>query len=1077
MADNPCLDLVRQSIPDMSAKEVAEVVDLMKTEQASLMKQGMTASDAAKAASTKVAGDIRAAIKIERRNAAINRRIRLENLDHVLSGWEDDPVEGILSTLYGSPKSRPNSRTSAGAAQSANLRRYLGGLERELRESGLYDVIRRREMDDDIADALWNIEDEVALASIPSSAVKAAKILRKWQEVSRLEANRHGAWIGKAKNYITRQTNNSDRIAQMGIVKWKELAGKHFDFDKIFSETEEHPINIDSWLTEAYNNITTGVRPRTRADSTAERMGAFKGPRNLAKKVSAERVFYFKSAKDWAAYNREAGAGSLMETYVNELHRRSESTGLMQMWGTNPEYNLDAVVKAVRTTLSRSNPEALRRFDSKSRGGGKFEDAMRELTGYTRTIASSNLANIGAGVRFWNAVTSLGTAVLQAVGDVPLRASALRYQGDSFLGNLAKGTIAPLKRVLAGAGSLERQAVLNGLGHFNDVSMRNIVSRFSPDENLPGKIQAASNTYFKWNLLGQWTEEGRRSALEAMGNFLGEHHEQGWSGLSEQTQRSLVRFGIGEKEWGLVRQGLVEDDNGVKFLTPDKIRELPVDIFTELAGPRIEAVQRGLLESVQKRQKADARQQAWIDKRHADFTDKLEKANQRLLELAERRAQRAASRAELLKGRIDETVTAAEKKADEAEQAAFDTLVEKVGALNQRIGELTIQLETIRDWWKNNFDFDLAPTYGKRVIREAGIQEGTLRAKHAQARREFFKAKHEFSKKMDEAVSSVEGLRSELTSRAEDEIDAVDAATRQDINDHYEAFNQSWKERHAELREYIGELESKMAERRAETAGDLDKLGGQIERVLDDTRASVADKLQRYYADEVDSAIITPDARTMAFAHRGTQKGTTMGEALRLFWQFKSFPIGVIQRGFMREFYGYDKGRGGRFGMSEIKGLALLMVASTAYGYLGMTLKDLARGRLPRAPDDWRTWRDSMAQGGSLGIYGDYLTGTQARFGRGFLSQLGGPTVGKADELLGIAQAIQTGQDPRAKMLKFAVSQVPYNNLFYTKAATDYLFMYELQEAMNPGYLRRFERNITDETGAEWWLRPSEVAR
>ena len=46
--------------------------------------------------------------------------------------------------------------------------------------------------------------------------------------------------------------------------------------------------------------------------------------------------------------------------------------------------------------------------------------------------------------------------------------------------------------------------------------------------------------------------------------------------------------------------------------------------------------------------------------------------------------------------------------------------------------------------------------------------------------------------------------------------------------------------------------------------------------------------------------------------HSGMQAGTPMGEALRLFWQFKTFGIAVMQRAFLREFYGYGKGAGGR---------------------------------------------------------------------------------------------------------------------------------------------------------------------
>jgi hypothetical protein len=1075
MADNPCLDLVRESIDDMSAAELDEVIKLLKAEQSKWVKNGLTTTEAAKKAGEEVSNALKAAVKIERRNAAINRRIRLEAVDYVGTQWSDDPVEGILALLYGSPKARPGSRNSAAAAQSANFRRYVGGLQSELEAAGLFDLVRRGEMDRDISKALWYIEDERVLESIPASAVDAARILNKWREIARLEANRSGAWIPKAINYVVRQTHSADRILRAGFDNWVEAILPKLDLDRMFPEGI--PNDLNTWLREAFANLTTGVRPRSPTDATAERMGAFKGPRNLAKRLSADRTFYFKSPDDWYDYNQDYGSGSLREAYINDLHRRAEATGLIQVLGTNPEYNLDSIVKAVRTMLSRTDPERLRAFDAKSKGGEKFENAMRELNGYTRTIASSSLAHVGAFTRMWAVLTSLGGATLSAITDVPIRASALRYQGNSFLGQIAKGVISPFKRIIAGTGSEERRAIVHAAGYFNDVALRNMVGRFSPDENITGKIHQATNTFFKWNLLGPWTDEMRRSSIESMANFLGEQAELNWGQLSERTRRALERFSIQEKEWELIRRGLDADDDGVKFLTPTKVRELPLLDFTDMAAPRIEAVKRGLLERIQKRMKADAREQKWIDSKHEAFTTQLEGANERLLELANSQADRVISRRELLLGRAERETQTTLSDAERGRQQAFDKMVERVSEANARIGKLGEELERIRDWAKSFFETDTDAPSVRRAARRLGFQEATLRAKQAQAQREINRAISEFKTAMTEAERSVSGLGDELTAQAEAKAEAAEREVSKRIKERYDAFNEGWQHRFKQLQEYITELQSRMAARREDTAGDLDKLGGQIERILDNTRATVADRLQRFYADEVDSAVITPDSRTLAFVRRGTQAGTAMGEALRLFWQFKTFSIGIMQRGFMREFYGYDLGRGGRFGMSEIRGLALLLASTTAFGYASMTLKELLRGREPRDPTRPRTWADAMAQGGSLGIYGDYLLGTQARFGGGFLSILGGPAVGRADDITQIMGTVADGNDPRAQMLKFVMNNVPYNNLFYTKVVTDYLFFYELMEAMNPGYLRRFERKITEETGSEWWLRPSEAAR
>jgi hypothetical protein len=112
-----------------------------------------------------------------------------------------------------------------------------------------------------------------------------------------------------------------------------------------------------------------------------------------------------------------------------------------------------------------------------------------------------------------------------------------------------------------------------------------------------------------------------------------------------------------------------------------------------------------------------------------------------------------------------------------------------------------------------------------------------------------------------------------------------------------------------------------------------------------------------------------------------------------------------------------------------------------------------------------------------MGIYGDFLFGEANRFGQGFLTTLGGPAIGKADQIFQLWNAIKAGDDAGAQALRFTISNTPYANLFYTRMAADYLFLYELQEAMNPGYLRRMERRVEQETGAEWWLRPSEAVR
>jgi len=842
-----CADLVRREIEDLSEKELDEVLGQMRDRQARLVADGADPGTAAAQAGREIADTLRAAAAIEKRNAAINLKIRTEALDYLRNTWNDDPVEGVLALLYGSPKARLGSRASANAAQDAQFRRVMGGVAGELEAAGLFDVLRRGEMDRDVARAMWHLDNEAELRKLPQQAQDIAKILRKWQEVGRIEANRHGAWIGKEPHYVVRQSHHPDRLASAGFERWKADILPHLDLARMFPDGP--PKDLDDWLHETFLNLTTGVRPD--GEVSGERMAAFNGPGNLAKKLSQERVLHFTSPEGWYDYNAKYGFGNIREAYVQGLHRTAERTGLMQVLGTNPEANLDSIITAVRASLSRSDPEKLKAFDA---ARGRFERGYKEISGYTRQVVSQRLATVGAGFRTFNTVTGLGGAVVSSVTDVPVRASALRFQGQSYLGELVKGLVAPIKRIVAGVGSAERKATLSALGYWNEIAMGNLAARFSPDENLPGRLQKATHTFFKWNLLGGWTDEMRRSSLESMGHFFGGLAEQDFANLSERTQRTLERFRIGPEEWAAMRGGLVEESGGERFLTPEAVRQLDPRSFRSIAKDQI------------------------------------------------------------------------------------------------------------------------------REIKAEAVRTGQ-----------------------------------------------VDAADRR------------------------------------------------IARVLEDTRESVASRLQTLYADEVNSAAISPDARTLATLRQGTQAGTPMGEALRLFWQFKSFGVAIMQRGFLREFYGYGKGAGGKLGMSEARGLALFMAGSIGFGYLAMTMKDLLRGKEPKPLDNPKTWASAAAQGGGFGIYGDFLFGEANRFGGGFMQTLGGPTVGKAEQLYQLWGSVKRGDDAGAQALKLAYTNTPYLNLFYLRMATDYLVLYELQEAMNPGYLRRMERRTQEQTGQEWWLKPSEV--
>ena len=54
-------------------------------------------------------------------------------------------------------------------------------------------------------------------------------------------------------------------------------------------------------------------------------------------------------------------------------------------------------------------------------------------------------------------------------------------------------------------------------------------------------------------------------------------------------------------------------------------------------------------------------------------------------------------------------------------------------------------------------------------------------------------------------------------------------------------------------------------------------------------------------------------------------------------------------------------------------------------------------------------------------------------------------------------------------MLGLLKGNIPFANLFYTKEAMNYLVWYQLQETINPGYLRRMERRAKNQNDQTFW--------
>ena len=199
-----------------------------------------------------------------------------------------------------------------------------------------------------------------------------------------------------------------------------------------------------------------------------------------------------------------------------------------------------------------------------------------------------------------------------------------------------------------------------------------------------------------------------------------------------------------------------------------------------------------------------------------------------------------------------------------------------------------------------------------------------------------------------------------------------------------------------------------------------------------------------------------------------------MGEAMRFIGQFKAFPIAVVNKVLGREIAFLRKGKNQDIGRG-IRGITALMITSGMFGYMSMSLKDLLKGKEPRDPNQPKTIMAAFLQGGGLGIYGDVLFKEQRDAGS-VAAGLIGPfptTVIDLGLALKYAITLEGGKAGRAAYRTIS-SNIPFLNLFYIKAAFDYMIGFQIMETMNPGVLKRVEKRMKDDYNQEYlFTKPS----
>lgn len=569
-----CLETIQQAAGrKLSDEEMDGLLSALQARQRYLQARGMAsdAREAALKAASQIADEMHIAAIIEMRNAALNVAKRMEKVAWVQQHFGHNIAEGIEAVLVGVNRAKTGAREGAAQVQEALRMQYLGGFVADIEKSGHMALFTSGAMDRDIARALF---DEKNTKS-PKEAIEIARAISKWQEATRMDANEAGAAIGKEEHYITRQSHDAEKIRGDGSAAafdaWRKEALQRFDFERMLSENGSGPDSVAGILKGLWTNLASGNHMKAVPESSG-----FKGPGNLAKKLSQERVIHFKDADAWFEYNQKFGTGNLRESIASSLTHSAEATGLMRTLGTNPALMLDNIkADLVEWAKKAGKVEMVANVkDSEN----KLTNFMAAVDGSMNVPGNALWARRASNVRSWESMAKLGGMLLSQLNDIAVFGSGTHYQGRGFLSGMTEA-VTGLGRDL---GKPETRQLAASLGVVLD-NMAGELGR-AGSFGQPGAMAKAQQLFMKLNLSQWWVNHMRASAALGMSSHLASVAGKNFDQLGPEFQRVLGLYNIGAPEWKAIKGTAAKNVDGKLYIVPEAIRDLPDETIKGYIG-------------------------------------------------------------------------------------------------------------------------------------------------------------------------------------------------------------------------------------------------------------------------------------------------------------------------------------------------------------------------------------------------------------------------------------------------------------------------------------------------------------
>lgn len=505
-------------------------------------------------------------------------------------------AQSIDALTRGISEAVPGARESTAAEALARRHQFFGEFQSALDKDGLMAAWRGRSETANWVRELAELNKKDGKPGITKSdvALKIAQAVKDAQDLAKVELNRSGAWIGDYDGYVSRTAHDAVAIDRAGYQAWHDHILPRLDQDRTFGDlvgTDRDAYGMDEngrtldqgkdhFLRGVWDALSTGVHMSS--DHGVGKGAAFSGPGSLGKRLAQERVLHFKDADAWREYQERFGDPVIERGVMKTLDRAARDSALMRRWGTNPVQTFNTLLRTIKEKY-RDDHTAL---DALKKEEPRLQREFAFLTGTQERPGNSLAWKIASGTLAWQDITKLSYVLFTHLSVGATKPFQLKYLGIGRW-RAYRNVISSLVDDKSEAG----RSVMENLRANAEGQSQEIMSGYEPIDGVPGQISKLRAMVMRLGGLPWMIGRQKSGAQWEISNFLGQHVGKEIGDLPAQQQRALKIYGIGPKEWDVLRQAPDHDKSGSGsvHLTPQAAQRAPDTAIDSLDQARVAA--------------------------------------------------------------------------------------------------------------------------------------------------------------------------------------------------------------------------------------------------------------------------------------------------------------------------------------------------------------------------------------------------------------------------------------------------------------------------------------------------------